>query len=146
MIRTAFFTTFLGLACLASPAAAQTQPSPKAMQKMLDDMRPSAEHKELAALAGRWTQDVTYSMGGPPMKTTGTVTNRMILGGRFLVPEGTSANPAGPGLGDPRAPITYQRREKRPMPEPSSCRAKRWMTMLVPGKRASTGRRKPSSR
>jgi hypothetical protein len=63
-------------------------------------MRPAAQHQELAALAGQWTQEVTYSMGGPPMKATGTVTNRMILGGRFLVSEGTSPNPAGPGMGD----------------------------------------------
>lgn len=101
MIRIAMFAALVGLACHAAPAAAQTQPSPEAMQKMLEEMRATAEHKELAALAGRWTQDVTYSMGGPPMKATGTVTNRMILGGRFMVSEGTSTNPAGPGFGEP---------------------------------------------
>jgi hypothetical protein len=68
---------------------------------MLEPLKPVAEHQELAALAGRWTQEVTYSMGGPPMKSSGTVTNRMILGGRFLISEGSSANPAGPGIGDP---------------------------------------------
>lgn len=101
MIRTALFATAIGFACLARPAAAQTQPSQEALQQMLEAMRPVAEHKELAALAGRWTQEITYSMGGAPMKASGTVTNRMVLGGRFLVSEGTSPNPAGPGLGDP---------------------------------------------
>lgn len=100
MIRTAIVMT-LGLVCSAIPAAAQTKPSPEAIQKMLEPMRPVAEHQELATLAGRWAQEVTYSMGGPPMKSSGTVTNRMILGGRFLVSEGSSPNPAGPGIGDP---------------------------------------------
>ena len=101
MIRIALFASLVGLACHVSPAAAQTQPSPEAMQKMLEAMKPAAEHKELAALAGQWTQHITYSMGGASMKATGTVTNKMILAGRFLVSEGTSANPAGPGVGDP---------------------------------------------
>src|SRR5688572_10988452 len=101
MIRTDIVVTLVGLLCSVIPAAAQTKPSPEAIQKMLEPMKPVAEHQELAALAGRWTQEVTYSMGGPPMKSSGTVTNRMILGGRFLISEGCSANPAGPGIGDP---------------------------------------------
>ena len=101
MIRTGIVMTLVGLACSAIPAAAQTKPSPEAIQKMLEPMKPVAEHQELATLAGRWTQEVTYSMGGPPMKSSGTVTNRMVLGGRFLISEGGSANPAGPGMGDP---------------------------------------------
>lgn len=101
MIRTGIVMTLVGLLWSAIPAAAQTRPSPEAIQKMLEPMKPVAEHQELAALAGRWTQEVTYSMGGPPMKSSGTVTNRMILGGRFLISEGSSANPAGPGIGDP---------------------------------------------
>ena len=101
MIRTGIVMILVGLACSAIPAAAQTKPSPEAIQKMLEPMKPVAEHQELATLAGRWTQDVTYSMGGPPMKSSGTVNNRMVLGGRFLISEGSSANPAGPGMGDP---------------------------------------------
>jgi len=94
-------TTLLALCWLAAPASAQTPPTPDEMRKMLEAMKPIAEHQELAALAGSWTQDVTYSMGGPAMKTTGTVTNRMILGGRFLVSEGTANNPAGADFGGP---------------------------------------------
>ena len=100
MIRTRWVITLVGLICSAVPMAAQSKPSPEAIQKVLEPMRPVAEHQELAALAGRWTQEVTYSMG-QTMKSTGTVTNRMILGGRFLVSEGSAANPAGPGIGDP---------------------------------------------
>jgi len=70
------------------------------MREMLEAMKPVGEHQELATLAGSWTQEITYAMGGPPTKANGTATNRMILGGRFLVSEGTSPNPAGPGFGD----------------------------------------------
>ena len=109
----------LSLTCLslAVAASAQSQPSSEEMKKMLDAMKPAAEHQELAALAGQWTQEVTYSMGGAPMKTTGTVINRMILGGRFLVSEGSSPNPAGPGLGDASVDFTsiygFDRRTKQ---------------------------------
>ena len=99
--RTSLITIVVCLISSVVPAAAQTQPSPEAIQKMLEPMQPVAEHQELAALAGRWTQEVTYSIGGPPMTATGTVTNKMILGGRFLVSEASSANPAGAGFGDP---------------------------------------------
>jgi len=81
----------------ASSAFAQTQPTPEQMALMLEEMRPTTEHQELAKLTGRWNQEVTWSMGGPPVKATGTVTNRMILGGRFLVSEGSSNNPIGFG-------------------------------------------------
>ncbi len=83
----------------ATAAAQQQQPTPEQIEKMLEPLRPSAAHRDLTQLAGRWTQDVTYAMGGPPMKATGTVTNRVVLGGRFLVSEGTSNNPSG--VGDP---------------------------------------------
>ncbi|MBK9242829.1 MAG: DUF1579 family protein [Acidobacteria bacterium] len=100
MTLTRVFTTLLALCGFAASAAAQTPPTPDEMRKMLEAMKPIAEHQELAALAGTWTQEITYDMGGGPMKVAGTATNRMILGGRFLVSEGTSPNPAGPGFGD----------------------------------------------
>jgi hypothetical protein len=83
----------------SSPASAQTQPTPEQMAQMLEQMRPTTEHQDLARLAGRWTQEVTWSMGGPSVKATGVVTNRMILGGRFLVSEGSANNPLGFGDG-----------------------------------------------
>lgn len=91
--------TLLLMMVVASPAAAQSQPTPAELQKLLDSLRPTTEHKDLAQLEGRWTLEGTFLMGGPPMKATGSVTNRMILDGRFLVSEGTSNNPAG--FGDP---------------------------------------------
>lgn len=96
-LRTALATLFMLLS--ASAVFAQTQPTPAELQKLLDSLRPTTEHKDLAQLEGRWTLDGTFLMGGPPMKTTGSVTNRMILDGRFLVSEGTSNNPSG--FGDP---------------------------------------------
>ncbi len=89
----------MALAWMASPALSQSQPTKAQIEKMLEPLRPTVEHQELAGLAGRWSQDVAYAMGGPPMKALGTVTNRMVLGGRFLVSEGTSNNPST--FGDP---------------------------------------------
>jgi hypothetical protein len=87
------------IAVSASTAFAQTQPSKAEIEKMLESLRPTTEHTVLAQLEGRWTMEGTFLLGGPPMKATGTTTNRMILGGRFLVSEGTSNNPSG--MGDP---------------------------------------------
>jgi hypothetical protein len=83
----------------ASAAFAQSQPTPEQIERMLEPLRPTAEHEQLAQLAGRWSQEVTYSMGGQLVTAAGTVTNRMVLGRRFLVSEGTSDNPSG--MGDP---------------------------------------------
>jgi hypothetical protein len=99
MTRVSTALVSLAIMLCALPALAQTQPTPAQVERMLEPLRPTAEHQELAVLAGRWRQEVTYAMGGPPMKATGIVTNRMILGGRFLVSEGTSNNPSG--IGDP---------------------------------------------
>jgi hypothetical protein len=73
----------------------QQAPTEAQMRAMLEKTQPTAQHQELAALVGRWTQEVTYRMGGQAMTTKGTTVNRMILGGRFLVSESTSA--AWPG-------------------------------------------------
>jgi hypothetical protein len=97
LIRTTLTTLLLVFS--ASAAFAQPQPSKAEIDKMLESLRPTAEHKELARLEGRWTVEGTFLMGGPPTKTTGSVTNRMILDGRFLVSEGTARNPSG--FGDP---------------------------------------------
>jgi Protein of unknown function (DUF1579) len=84
----------VALACMTSPAFPQNQPTKAQIDKMLEPLRPAAEHQELAGLAGRWSQEVTYAMGGTPLKATGSVANRLVLGGRFLVSEGTSNNPS----------------------------------------------------
>jgi hypothetical protein len=83
-------------------AAAQQPPTPDQMKAMVEQTRPGAPHRELAALEGRWNLEITYNMGRP-MKTTGTATNRMVLGGRFLVSESRAEMPAAAGMmGDNR--------------------------------------------
>jgi hypothetical protein len=94
-------------ACLALTAGARLsaqqqppKPTPEQIQAMLAEMGPAPEHRVLASLEGKWTLDITYNMGGPkPMKARGTATSRMILGGRFLMSEGVSDNPAGADVG-----------------------------------------------
>jgi hypothetical protein len=84
-------------------AFAQQQPTPEQIKAMQAEMQAGPEHKVLAALAGRWSLEVTYNMGGPAAKSMtarGTATNRMILGGRFLSCESVSENPAGSALGN----------------------------------------------
>lgn len=89
----------------SAPVLAQQQPpkpTPEQIQAMVAEMGPGPEHRVLASLEGKWTLDITYNMGGPkakPMTARGTATNRMILGGRFLMSEGVSDNPAGAGFG-----------------------------------------------
>ena len=86
----------------AAPTAAprqHQQPTAEQKKAMVERGQPGAPHRELAALEGRWTQEVTYSMGATAMKGRGTTTNRMILGGRFLVSEHTSTIAAG-AMGD----------------------------------------------
>ena len=92
--------TFLALA-VAAPAAAQQRPTPEQIEAMKAKTLPGPQHRELAALEGEWTQEVTYTMGTPqPVKASGTVRNRMILGGRFLVSERVSKTPPGGPMGN----------------------------------------------
>ena len=53
---------------------------------------PGAEHQRLGMLAGNWNLEVKMwpQPGAEPMVMTGTGTNEMILGGRFLKCESTS--------------------------------------------------------
>lgn len=98
-------TLVLALALLTStamPAAGpglRQRPTAEQQKAMMEQGQPGAPHRELAALEGRWTQDVTYNTGAKPVKGRGTTTNRMILGGRFLVSEHTSTIAAG-AMGD----------------------------------------------
>jgi hypothetical protein len=87
---------------IALPAAAGAQEKPtreeiaKLQQIMMESMAPGPEHERLAKLVGRWTQEVRMwpEPGAEPMTFTGNVENRMILGGRFLVSEGTAGEGA----------------------------------------------------
>ena len=89
----------IALASTTLSAAAQ-QPSPQQQQAMLAKMRPGPEHKRLEQLVGRWSQEVTYTAGTQKMVVKGTATNRLILGGRFLISERTAAHPAPAATGE----------------------------------------------
>jgi len=54
---------------------------------------PGPPHEMLAAMAGDWTFEGTFSMmpDQPPITSTGTVTRTMTLGGRVLVEKVTSS-------------------------------------------------------
>ena len=79
----------------AGLASAQTATTADRKKAAMEKVQPGPEHAELAALDGRWTQEITYNAGGKPLKGQGSVTNRMILGGRYLVSERTSKTDAG---------------------------------------------------
>lgn len=72
---------FLLLACCCE-INAQTEAEMKAW---MDYMTPGDIHKMLAKSDGDWDADMTMWMAAntPPTKTTGTCTNKMILGGRY---------------------------------------------------------------
>jgi hypothetical protein len=77
------------------------QPTRAQIDAMLAKTRPGPEHAELAPLVGRWSQEISWRMGPKPIKATGTATNRLILGGRFLASERIADNPAGAAIGVP---------------------------------------------
>lgn len=83
--------TLAALLLAAVPAHAQDPqmkpPTPEEMQAMMAMMGPGPEHKSFEPLAGTWDMDITFNMGGPPMKVSGQAVNTLILGGRFLKSE-----------------------------------------------------------
>lgn len=62
---------------------AQSQDS--MMKAWADYMTPGQPHKMMAKWDGKWKEDVTFWMqpGAPPTKSTATVVNKMIMGGRY---------------------------------------------------------------
>jgi Protein of unknown function (DUF1579) len=74
---------------LSSPAFAQDDAGMKAWQ---DYMTPGEVHKMMAAANGEWNGAVTMWMDpkAPPTQSTGTVTNEMIMGGRYQLSKTTS--------------------------------------------------------
>jgi hypothetical protein len=56
-----------------------------AMKAWMSYMTPSDMHKMLAKDDGEWNEEITMWMapGAPPTKSTATVTNKMIMGGRY---------------------------------------------------------------
>jgi hypothetical protein len=81
---------------LPAGARAQVQPTQQEVEQLqkliMAGMQPRAEHERLAQLAGTWDQEIRMwaEPGGEPVTSRGTATNRMILGGRFLLSEATA--------------------------------------------------------
>lgn len=87
-----FFALLLGLA-LAVPAANLAQEGAEEgmsqeemMQAMMKLAEPGEHHKHLAMMEGDWTYELkSWTPGVPePTESTGTVSSKWILGGRFL--------------------------------------------------------------
>jgi Protein of unknown function (DUF1579) len=71
----------------SSPAAATGQPNEaEMMAKMMELSKLSENHKLLADLAGTWTYTITMWMApnAPPMKSTGSLVRKPIMGGRYF--------------------------------------------------------------
>lgn len=88
--------SLLTLALLAAvPLAAQDKPAKPAqltpeqqamMQAWEAAAKPGEQHKQLAAMVGKWTTKQTMWMdpSAPPLTETGTATNTLVLGGRHI--------------------------------------------------------------
>lgn len=91
----------LGLACvgtlLLALLQAQDAPKPAGAPPASDPLqlsRPGPEHEALARYAGTWDLTVTLGSGARALRFTGTATNRMIVGGRFLQMDYSARGPA----------------------------------------------------
>ena len=90
--------TFIGLCVVLSVSVAmakEKQPDQMDMQAMMDTYKklaiPGEPHKQLASLAGSWTTKTKEWMdpSKPPMESTGTCEEKVLLDGRFLQQECT---------------------------------------------------------
>lgn len=75
-----FSTTLM----MSSVSFAQEGDQAEMMKKWQDYMTPGPVHQQFAQMVGNWTAAVTNYMGGQEMKSEGTATYEMILGGRYL--------------------------------------------------------------
>ena len=90
--------TLVGLCLVLSVSVAmakEKQPDQMDMQAMMDTYKklaiPGEPHKQLASLAGSWTTKTKEWMdpSKPPMESTGTCEEKVLLDGRFLQQECT---------------------------------------------------------
>lgn len=72
------------LAGFASQLIAQADQD-AAMKALMAYMTPSDVHTMIAKDEGEWNEEITLWMapGAPPTKSTATVTNKMVMGGRY---------------------------------------------------------------
>lgn len=83
MKKTALF--LLAMAIILGTGRRAMAQDADAMKKWTEYMTPGEMHKMLSAMDGKWTEEVTLWMdpSQPPMKSTSTMENKMILGGRY---------------------------------------------------------------
>ena len=70
---------------VASETTSPPMDSAAMMKAMMDYATPGDKHKWLASMDGEWTTETKMWMdpAAPPSTSTGTVTNRMVMGGRY---------------------------------------------------------------
>lgn len=68
----------------ASASFAQQGDQAEMMKKWQEYMTPGIVHQSFAKMAGNWTAVITNYMNGQEMKSDGTASYEMILGGRYL--------------------------------------------------------------
>ena len=80
-----FTATICSAFVLLIHANAQMPDSATMMKNWMNYMTPSKEHKMMASWDGTWTGEVTMWMtpGQPPIQSTTTAINKMVLGGRY---------------------------------------------------------------
>lgn len=73
------------IALLVLPNILMAQGSKEEMDAWMSFMTPGPVHQMIEQSNGEWTEEITMWMapGTEPMKTTGKVENKMILGGRY---------------------------------------------------------------
>jgi hypothetical protein len=93
--------------------AQQSPPSAESMLAMaVEKAKPGPEHRLLEAMAGNFSEAVTWTVPGfPPVQHAGTTRSRWILGGRFL-----ECRSSGEGIAKPFESVTvygYDTRKKQ---------------------------------
>jgi len=90
--------TLFAACAFATAASAQQMDQEAAMKAWQDYMTPGDVHKMLAKSDGKWTHQSTMWMdpSAPPMKSSGTCMNKMIMGGRYQL-----SNYTGTMMGKP---------------------------------------------
>ena len=87
VVLTAATVVALALPALAQDEGAMTPEMAAMMEAWEKAATPGPNHELMASFAGEWTFTTTSWMApdAPPQETTGTMTSKAILGGRFVV-------------------------------------------------------------
>lgn len=103
VVLTAATVVALALPALAQDEGAMTPEMAAMMEAWEKAATPGPNHELMASFAGEWTFTTTSWMApdAPPQETTGTMTSKAILGGRFVVDEvhGTMMGQPFEGMG-----------------------------------------------